>query len=738
MPATDKEKGMELSRREFLQLSIGTGIAIGVFRRPIQEVLSADHPLPLKQWNVGQEEFFISQCSFCKNSCGFLCRTVDGNVVRLEGNPQSPVNRGSLCPAGIAAVQHLYHPDRLLQPWKRTGARGDLQFSRTTWDDVLALLHNALNPTTHTPKIAWVDDGSSGPLLKSYLYSLLKKLGEVHWLEAQPDPMRMVLKHIQGVEDVEYDLQNARTILSFGYPLLEGGKYPISFMRIFGKRIDTNPFLLIQVEPRFSLTASRAQVWIPVAPNQEANFALALAHVIINEEWYNKEFLQNFSSDFEEFRKLLVQTWTLEELAEACSVPVEKIFSVARTLALQQPSVVIPGDHLFYQKKGFFTVWATYLLNALLGNIGKPGGILRPLPHPLAPVLPHPEEPSRVSPDVVFIGEYDSFFAQNNPELLTWVKNAPLVVQITPLLNDTSSFADLVLPLCTFGESYQENYLTPFGEQIIAVVPPFREPQGESLPIYEILRKILASVNAETENEDFGTYLDRQLRRLFTLGRGTPFSSDEDILSIRSMQERGWWFPVEPDEDAYVEKIWKNGGWIDPLPPYYQMQWNLPQPFLFLPEAIRKILFTEQQKQFSQTPPDREGILVLFAPPLALRETHNHLPWLLEHPSPEVEFSWFPWVEIPVEDARKAGLKEGEEVEIDFGVEKITLRAKISPRIPGGTIFLPLGFGQKEKGRYARGKGRNFAALFQNDPDPITGVPSWCETRILWRKKRKV
>ncbi|MFN4181982.1 MAG: molybdopterin-dependent oxidoreductase [bacterium] len=539
---------MELNRREFLQLSIGTGIAIGVFRRPIQEVLSADHPLPVKQWSVGQEDFFISQCSFCKNSCGFLCRVVDGNLVRIEGNPQSPVNRGSLCPAGISGVQHLYHPDRILQPLKRTGAKGNFHFTKTTWDDALALIRNTLNSKTPHPKIAWVNDGSTGPLLNSYLHSLLEKLGEVHWLEAQSDPMGILLKHIQSVEEVEYDLENARTILSFGYPLFEGGKYPISFMRIFGRRIDTNPFHLIQAEPRFSLTASRAQVWIPLAPNQEGSFALALANVFIREEWYNADFIQRFTSDFDEFRNWLLTSWTLEELAGACRVPVEKIFSVARTLAQGQPSIVIPGEHLFYQKNGFFTVWAVYLLNALIGNIGKTGGVLRPLPHPLAPSFAPPrKEPSKVSPDVVFLGEYDSFFVGNNPELLALVKNAPFVVQITSMLNDTSAYADLVLPLCTFGETYQENYLTPFGEQIIAVAPPFRAPQGESLPVYEIVRKIVASGDADLEKEDFSVYLDRQLRRLYTLGRGTPFGSDEDIQSIRSMQERGWWYPVEPD-----------------------------------------------------------------------------------------------------------------------------------------------------------------------------------------------
>ncbi|MFN4181983.1 MAG: hypothetical protein ACK4G3_02075, partial [bacterium] len=131
-----------------------------------------------------------------------------------------------------------------------------------------------------------------------------------------------------------------------------------------------------------------------------------------------------------------------------------------------------------------------------------------------------------------------------------------------------------------------------------------------------------------------------------------------------------------------MEKIWRNGGWIDPLPPYYQMQWNLPQPFRFLPPFLRKIIVSEPSPKFSPESSGEEKIQVLIGTPLALRESHNHLPWLLEHPSPDVEFSWFPWVEIPVEDAEKEALHDGDIVELDFGMEKVLLRAKITPRIP--------------------------------------------------------
>jgi len=76
-----------------------------------------------------------------------------GLAKKLEGNPSHPVNLGKLCARGQAGLQVLYHPDRLRNPLKRSGARGSGQFQEVTWDAALAELLAQLS-TLHSSDAA--------------------------------------------------------------------------------------------------------------------------------------------------------------------------------------------------------------------------------------------------------------------------------------------------------------------------------------------------------------------------------------------------------------------------------------------------------------------------------------------------------------------------------------------------------------------------------------------------------
>ncbi len=81
-----------------------------------------------------------SHCRICHGGCGVLVHVRDGRVVRIEGDPQSPISRGTLCPKGMASVQLAYHPDRLLYPLKRKGAKGEGRWERIAWDEAYDIL----------------------------------------------------------------------------------------------------------------------------------------------------------------------------------------------------------------------------------------------------------------------------------------------------------------------------------------------------------------------------------------------------------------------------------------------------------------------------------------------------------------------------------------------------------------------------------------------------------------------
>ena len=91
------------------------------------------------------EEVVRSTCNMCYRRCGVLVHLHDGKVLRVVGDPDSPVNKGSLCVKGLAAVECLYHPDRLKHPLKRMGERGEGKWKRISWDEALQLIADAMN-----------------------------------------------------------------------------------------------------------------------------------------------------------------------------------------------------------------------------------------------------------------------------------------------------------------------------------------------------------------------------------------------------------------------------------------------------------------------------------------------------------------------------------------------------------------------------------------------------------------
>ena len=90
-------------------------------------------------------EIIRSTCNFCQIGCGVLVHIKDGRVVKVEGDPASPLNKGILCTKGLATVEYVYHPDRLQHPLKRIGQRGEGKWQQISWDEALSTVAEKLS-----------------------------------------------------------------------------------------------------------------------------------------------------------------------------------------------------------------------------------------------------------------------------------------------------------------------------------------------------------------------------------------------------------------------------------------------------------------------------------------------------------------------------------------------------------------------------------------------------------------
>ncbi|MBW1660332.1 MAG: molybdopterin-dependent oxidoreductase, partial [Deltaproteobacteria bacterium] len=118
-------------------------------------------------------------CGFCAIGCGLLVYLKDGKVVKVEGDPDHPLNKGKLCPKGEASLEVLYHPDRLTSPLKRKGERGEGKWEEISWDDALDLLADRLVKVKEAfgaPSVAFIHGAAKG-LQESYLARFANHFG---------------------------------------------------------------------------------------------------------------------------------------------------------------------------------------------------------------------------------------------------------------------------------------------------------------------------------------------------------------------------------------------------------------------------------------------------------------------------------------------------------------------------------------------------------------------------------
>ena len=213
-----------------------------------------------------------------------LARNRDGRVVKLEGNPEHPVNRGSLCARGQAALQGLYHPDRFAGPQRREGDA----FKPLGWDDAIKLFGDKVGAVKSKPRalavISQLESGSLGALLDRWSQAL----GGRPRTTLEPfgyEAIRAANRSTFGRDAVPYHaFEDAEVILSFGADFLEtwvsNGQASRGFARMHTFR-DGKAGTFIHVEPRQSLTASNADTWIRNAPGTEAAVALAVLKLML-------------------------------------------------------------------------------------------------------------------------------------------------------------------------------------------------------------------------------------------------------------------------------------------------------------------------------------------------------------------------------------------------------------------------------------------------------------------------
>ncbi|MDM8555441.1 molybdopterin-dependent oxidoreductase [Desulfococcaceae bacterium HSG7] len=741
---------MKIDRRSFLALSIGS--TAGIHLTPLPWKLMDDMSIWTQNWpwtpvpQDGAASYVNSVCGLCTAGCGIRVRKIENRAVKIEGLPGHPVNDGRICSLGLSGLQLLYGGTRVKTPLKRMGERGAGQWQKISWKQAIDEISKKLseqrksgNPQT-LGAICSSDRGTTSHLLNRFL----TVYGSPNFLRTPSvqSSYEMTTSIMNGSSGtVGFDLENSDYILSFGSGLLDGWVSPVRMIRAHSIWKDKKA-RVVQIEPRLSHTAAKADQWIAIKPGTNAALALGIAHVIIKEKLYDKNFVEKYGFGFEEwkdekgqthkgFKQSVLENYTPANVAEITGIDVAAIISVAKDFAKSAKPVALCGSGDGGAPVNLNEMMAVHALNALKGAINNKGG-LQIVPNPDYILWPESEMDKTASkgiqtervdgaggkkyaqarsllnrlPEVINASSespLQTLLVYNANPIYTMadsvaVKEAfskiPLIVSFSPYMDETASYSDYILPNHTYLERYEDS-ATPYGsvQPLISLAKPVINPLFNTKQTGDVIISLAKAMGGH-------------------IAKAFPWKNYRACLE-KTLGDK--WKTLA--EHGYI--VAKK----DKAPDTASAKFD------FAAQAVNTDSKNDAVAPADFKPADLDGdakafplVLIPYdtmrlasgfvgTPPFVIKTVGDYI--LKENDS---------CVDINPQTAAKLGLTEGNKVILTTPKNKASVRVHLSEGILPGLIALPRGLGHSAYDKFLAGKGVNFNALYAPMTDPISGL----------------
>lgn len=396
---------MEINRRDFLKVTAAAG-AVATVGLPKLNAFAAHHgPKP----GSAAGEWIPSTCMGCTAWCPVEFFVQDSRITKVRGNQLSKANNGYCCPRGHLMIQQTYDPDRIKVPMKRTNpqkGRGiDPKFVPISWDEALDLVADkmiALRAAGTPEKLVYMR-GRYSSTATDLLYGALPKIyGTANYFSHSAicaEAEKMGPGYTQGFFGYrDYDLAKTKCLVVWGCDPLSSNRQVPNAINKFGDIFDRGA--LIAVDPRLSSSAAKANEWLPIKPGEDGALASAIAHVLLTEGLWSREFVGDFKDGTNLFKSGqtvdeasftekqthgIVKYWNLELkdktpawAAKKTLIPAKQIITVARTMGKAGSSCAVwMGPGVAMTPRGTYASMAVYALNGILGSIETEGGVFQ-------------------------------------------------------------------------------------------------------------------------------------------------------------------------------------------------------------------------------------------------------------------------------------------------------------------------------------------------------------------------
>jgi thiosulfate reductase / polysulfide reductase chain A len=526
---------MAFSRRNFLKYAAMSAGGTLVADTPF---FSASARAEAEGGNV---RYVPTTCEMCFWRCGVVAKVVDGEVVKLEGNPLHPQSKGKLCARGQAGIGHLYDKDRLKRPMIREGERGEGKYREVSWDEALDYIAKKLKEISgydanapegekfKTPEyVAMLSHGPSGDHFSNLLWAMGSDNIAFPSFSQCLGPRNIAWDLTFGSRPTGscelVDFPNSKVIVLLGMHL--GENMHNSQVQEFVEGMSKGA-KIICVDPRFSTAASKAYMWLPIKPATDLALLLTWINIIIQEGLYDKEYVKKYTNGFDELTEA-VAAYTPSWAAQETDLPEEQIVEAARILGRYAPNVVIhPGRHSAWHGNDTQRSRAMAILTGILGAWGRSGGVWM-LPKVKFPGFNDGRPASPKAKKSAVKGEYyftealtqkirrairtgepypikalfmcgaDLLRCLPSPELTREAINKlELLVAIDIMPGESVMLADVILPECTYLERHEGLISVETRELGAGIRQPVIEPMYDTKPAWWMGRELCKRMDLE-------------------------------------------------------------------------------------------------------------------------------------------------------------------------------------------------------------------------------------------------
>jgi len=625
----------ELDRRDFLKLvGVGASATAAACADPAEKLVP--YVVQPESITPGIAVEYASTCTECPVACGLHVKTREGRPIKLEGNPDHPINRGRLCTRGQASIGRAYHPDRYPGPMQR-GADGS--YEQVERDAAQAAVLSKLKSAGSG---VWILGGRVGPTLGSVIDDFAEAAGarrvvyEAFSQEALCEGTRLAL----GVSAIPiFDVGKADVIVDLGSNFLDTGLSPTENARQFAEARDIKSHSeggtrLISVVPRLDLTTTNGDEWIPARAGSQGEIALALLGAVVAQRGVPE------GVDASALSALIGQS-SLDQAAKAADVPKADLEALVEKLLKAKHALVLPPGVAYTASNATATDAVVMMLNAALGAVGSsviiPPESGAPAPASMAQLQELLTAMQQGQVSVLLV--HDSDPVHSLPGFAQALDQVGTVVSFASMLNATAARADFILPDHSNMESW-----------------------GDAAPRPGIRTLVQPTLRPLLDTQATGdTLLD--------LGRGLGGSMPEG--SFVQVLQAAW---SDTDWDA---ALGRGGVFSDGVE---------------APVTVGAGL-SEIQFEPVQLAGTGDHALVAFPHSFLGDGQGAALPWLQEIPDPVTKIAWNSWLEMSFATADALGVGFGDVVKVETPEGSLNVSAFPRGGIRDDAVAIPVGQG---------------------------------------------